>query len=337
MAINMKQYLAIFIIIITFCKDIDAHMYSINISVPIYPPIGYEWILPISLLILTIGNIIGLHLIYFSSWKKAFLFSIIGITFYYYFSLITLFIIAFIFVYNLNVKIWQKIFLSPMLFGSLVGIFWFMEPHSLCHGSEVGLGPPYPVFWGFNWSVVGILFFKWNLFIFLPLIISILFLTSFFKTQIFQIGALIGLNFLLYFICIIPFIADGALSHGWTGGYVFKACNERKAILSDALKKYIEKNGGKPPSYNSIQELFPELLPYIGEIKELWEFRMLHNKFTSHIWICPGEFAFNKKPKSYFIYPQKIRDHQSIFLDKIHTLISCPYHKNGKSVFIPKK
>ncbi len=333
----MKQYFIIFIIIITFCKYIDAHMYNINISVPNYPPIGYEYIIYLSLTIFIIGNTIGLHLIYFLSWKKSFLFSMIEVAFYYYFSLIILFIITFIFVYNLNVKIWQKIFLSLMLFGSLVGIFWLMEPHLHCYGSEIGLGSPYPVFWGFNWSVVGILFLKWNLFIFLSLIISILSLTSFFKIQVFQIGVLIGLNFLLYFICIIPFIADGALSHGWTGGYVFKACNERKAILSDALKKYIEKNSGKPPSYNSIQELFPDLLPYIGEIKELWEFRMLHNKFTSPIWICPGEFAFNKKPKSYFVNPQMIREHQSIFLDKIHTLISCPYHKNRNSVFIPEK
>jgi hypothetical protein len=93
----------------------------------------------------------------------------------------------------------------------------------------------------------------------------------------------VTVNIVVYIICLIPFIISGALSHGWTGDYVVKACNEKKDILTEALLKYTTQNNGKLPTANSMQELRPQIILYLKDIEELWKLRMSHDKFTSPI------------------------------------------------------
>lgn len=187
-----------------------------------------------------------------------------------------------------------------------------------------GLGPPSTVFWGFGWSEVGFLFVQWNL-------IGIAFLTC---------CAFIGRRFagakirecrritllltfsVAYLIGTVPFAATGALSHGWAGGYVNRACERNLEAIYTAMESYATDHDGKLPTGDNFSEVLVALEPYMEEGRSYYRVPPS---------VCPIGGAYEKVPEPYHwdrsFSGTTFKATVIRIVDDDQHPVSCPYHE----------
>jgi hypothetical protein len=183
-----------------------------------------------------------------------------------------------------------------------------------------GLGLGYPVFEGFGWSKVGILFIGWNMLGVIFLLLSIILSSNLWdRRKERKVLAILFANILLYCIGLVPYVAKGALTHGWAGGHVKIACNARISSFAIALNKYAHENDNRYPMVNTFDELISILSPYIERT---------HFPFRSPVGICPIGSALEQTPRQY-IWNAKLAG-KKIDMDELSdpnlSPIVCPYH-----------
>jgi hypothetical protein len=229
-----------------------------------------------------------------------------------------------------------------------------------------GLRCPCPVFWGFGWERVGLVFVAWNLtgVLVLTCVWGVgLLAASSLRRAAFCTGAallvglavvavfgsigllcllplavwqahrlrrlghatwrrqrlLLGANALIYLAGVSPYIASGALSHGWGGAYVAKACQSRMTAISTAAMAYA-KARGKMPEAGSLDELMTAIGPYLKTGKL---------RYGSPVTTCPMVAAYERQAASYVwnirysgMPAKAVREH----VDELEPIVTCPCH-----------
>ncbi len=271
-----------------------AHGIAKYISTPITPPAEFIWWLPVSLLLLFVFCFILIHKYFLFGWKKSFLCSI---------AIIPLFAISFF----------------------LFGLF----ASSITTAPLPGLGGPCPTFWGIGWREGGFLFLRWNIYGFLFLFLSSLLITNSWKNKT-KLKYGIAL-FLVYSMCLLPYIITGALLHGWTGYYAHSACDRRIKVLTQALIAYMEDNNGQIPDVYDFQEIS-------GIIKVYITYESLPYK-TFPLEVCPVGGVYERNPQQYEWNEYFTgKSFQSFDLTDDAFILNgspfiCPYHNSAASYF----
>lgn len=245
-------------------------------------------------------------------------------------------IVSFLMLVFLNYYINKRYELSEHPFSRAVatvfcfGLFFVLFGHIaslMTDAPPPGLGLPSPAFWGFGWDRVGGLFFGWNIYglVFL-LVFLILFgrLWRIFDQKKFWI--IFVLNIVLYAGCLTPYIVSGAFTHGWEGGEVRDRCDVRIDAYTKAIYDYAASHKGRFPEADSFSKLLPKIIPYLDT-----------RRFESHYgegrrFVCPHGDAFEKNPDQYVWNKRlsaKRTDEPDVMRD-VDFIIICPYHGQRK-------
>jgi len=284
----MKRSIATFLLFCSLPEVVEAHSFVRYVSTPITPPEEFRWWFPISATILLAGTFVIIWRLLNRNWLTA-----IGL------SVCTVSLFAF----------------SFFMFGSFAAGMTTAPPP--------GLGPPHLTFWGMGWQRVGFLFVRWNLYGCGFLIFSIYLVGGRRRTrERFKRLALYAI--VLYATALAPYIATGALVHGWAGGYVHGGCENRLKILNAALVEYSKIHDGQFPIVEGMDSLLIELSPYIPEGRL---------RYSVPIDVCPLAGAYERHPKHYVWNTtfsgsliQDLDPDPFYFFEK-EPPISCPYHK----------
>jgi hypothetical protein len=166
-------------------------------------------------------------------------------------------------------------------------------------------------------------------------ILSVLCLVSVFVYQLQRLRAcpqehrrrcrfLLGANLALYVFSLVPYVASGALSHGWAGGYVHGACDARMEAIANALAAYAKSHDGKLPKAASIEELIPKIQPDLDT---------KHFLYHSPVTVCPLGAAYERRPRPYE-WNRRYSDAPAVSVPELPEaesdfLLRCPYHKRA--------
>ena len=280
-----KHSIFVFAIVLAFFEEASAHGFALHVSTPVSPPAGYELISVVTLLSLVMVNIVLFKALWLAGWIRSIGISLLGIG---------IFSVSFYF------------------FGVFCTILNTAPPP--------GLGLRHPVFWGFGWDKVGIIFLGWNILGTLFLLGSIVLLGRLWrKLRTQKVLVILSFNIGIYLLGVVPYIATGALTHGWAGSHVRMACDVQLKDLIYALSKYAEKNDHKIPVGESLDELVPKLVPYMKRPK---------GRSGNPIHLCPLGCALEKLPKPY-VWNEKFTgetfDVNELPENAIIPIV-CPYH-----------
>jgi hypothetical protein len=280
-----KHSILVFAIVLAFVEEASAHGFALHVSTPVSPPAGYELISLVTLLSLVMVNIVLFKALWLAGWIRSIGISLLGIG---------IFSVSFYF------------------FGAFCTILNTAPPP--------GLGLRHPVFWGFGWDKVGIIFLGWNILGTLFLLGCIVLLGRLRrKLRIQKVLVILALNIGIYLLGVVPYIATGALTHGWAGSHIQIACDVQLKELIYALSQYAEKNDHKIPVGESLDELVPKLVPYMKRPK---------GRSGNPIHLCPLGCALEKLPKPYVWNKKFIGDtfDVNVLPEKVIIPIVCPYH-----------
>ena len=128
----------------------------------------------------------------------------------------------------------------------------------------------------------------------------------------------VAANAAAYLLCLAPYVATGALVHGWAGSHVRSACVRRVTELSKALARYANDHDGTLPTAGDMDELLGRLRPYIQD-------GAAGRSSPTHV--CPVAEAFLKDPKP-FVWNKELSGRRTREVDlwrKGAFLITCPY------------
>lgn len=282
------------------CINSYCHSFAVYVSTPISPPEGILlWMLPVSvLLMIALNTFLCCKLGKCEEPWKAIMISCISI-------------LAFVFFFHTYGRAAARADTGP----------------------PPGLGPPYPVYWGFTWKDVGDLFLEWNLYgmIFLLLVLPLI-LFTWKRFVLWKVLILFLSNILLYIFCLFPFIISGAFTHGWGGSYTFHGCRERIDVLENAIIKYALENDNKLPGAKDTDELMNIIKPYIKLKNDL--------HYNTHLNICPVYAAYNKRSETYKWNPEmsnvplKELESMAHANDSEIPVLECPSHPGICNVFM---
>ncbi len=126
-------------------------------------------------------------------------------------------------------------------------------------------------------------------------------------------------NMALYAACLTPFLLDGALSHGWAGGYAHMSCDHNRREVIRAMLRYRADNPATQPDAQTYAEMLERVAPYI---QSEW--------LTPEILrACPVAASFLKNPQPYTwsgTWPtRKTIERDLMHVPPDESLIGCPY------------
>ena len=128
----------------------------------------------------------------------------------------------------------------------------------------------------------------------------------------------VAANAAAYLLCLAPYVATGALVHGWAGSHVRSACARRVTQLSMALARYANDHDGTLPTAANIDELLARLRPYVQDGAA---------GRGGAIHVCPAAAAFLRNPQP-FVWNRELSGRPTRDVDlwrKGAFLITCPY------------
>jgi len=290
----MKRTTAIALFLCVLPATVSAHSFARYVSTPISPPKEFVWWFPVATAILLVGAFLIIWRLLRRHWLAA-----IGLSL----CAVALFAIPF------------------FMFGRFSA--------SVSTAPPPGLGSPHPTFWGMGWRRVGSLFVRWNIYGYGFLLCS-LFLCGGVRRTIGRFKKLAIWVLALYAIAIIPYLATGALVHGWAGGYVHNGCQRRLEILNSALVEYADKHDGQFPTADGIEFLLEELEPHLSQDVI---------RYSVPLEVCPLGGAYERQPKSYVwdasFSGARLQDVDPNRFFQEKAPISCPYHEHmgGRAAF----
>jgi hypothetical protein len=119
----------------------------------------------------------------------------------------------------------------------------------------------------------------------------------------------------------VPYVATGALSHGWAGSYANRACEGNIEAIYNALDQYVANHDGHLPTASNFSEVFEQLAPYFKEPRTY---------YGIPADTCSIGGAYEKKPKTYEWAPTfnglTIKEAAIRMTDSYEFPINCPYH-----------
>jgi len=196
-----------------------------------------------------------------------------------------------------------------------------MYAAGLSTGPPPGLGLPHPTFWGMGWRRVGWLFIRWNIYGYAFLVGSLLACARRKRTRA-EFRKVAFWCMAIYGVGLLPYLATGALTHGWAGGYVHQGCERRIEVLNTALVEYAKQHGGRLPTVDGFDVLLQELGPYLTNERL---------GYGVPVHTCPAGAAYLRDPKRYVWDTQysgaelQDTDWYEVAADQVP--IACPYHQ----------
>lgn len=234
----------------------QAHGFAIYVSTPVSPPVRYEFVSILALSVLFVANILLFKRVLLFAWDRSIIMSFLATAFF---------------------------AVSFFVFGALCA--------GLSTAPPPGLGLRYAVYRGFGWGKVGGLFVTWNVLGLLFLLANVVLFGRLHKRlRERKVRIVLYVNVGAYLLSLVPYIATGALAHGWAGTYVGMDCNSQIRDLVAALGKCAEKNDRKFPVASSFDELYLQIAPYLEKTKG-WHDNPIH--------FCPVGWAFERAPTPY--------------------------------------
>ena len=275
---------------LSFASSAGAHGFARYVSTPISPPAGFEWVRWAYIaIVITLGS--------FLVWRvtKDRLTTVTGFV------------------------------ITVLSFGSLtlwmLGRFWSSQSTA----PPPGLGPPSTPFWGFGWSESGIIFIVWNLLGLGAIVCFVILAKKLFRGRIGEASRVRLAAPLLgcYLLGVVPYVATGALSHGWAGSYANRGCERNIKAIYDALDEYVANHDGRLPAASNFSEVFEQLDPYFEEPRTY---------YGMPADICPIGGAYKKEPKTYewdsSFNGLSIKEAAIRMMDLNEFPINCPYHES---------
>jgi len=288
----MKRTIPAFFLLLALAGTAGAHGFARYVSTPVTPPIEFVWWGYVASTIFILGTLVIIWRLLDRHWFYSIVMSC---------CTLALFITAFV------------------MFGRFAS--------SMSTAPPPGLGEPCDTFWGMGWDEVGGLFVQWNLYGF-----------GFFLCSLFICGGIrrarkrfvrpAVTSFVIYVIALAPYIATGALVHGWTGSYVDLNCSHGLGVLCKTLIEYSKEHDGQLPTVDGIDALSRELEPYLAKSD---------SSCFRPDYVCPLGDAYERRPKRYVWNtdfsgkPYKDIDLDIFFSDE--GPLSCSYHRYRRPLF----
>ena len=284
----MKRLGAIGLLLCVLPTVAAAHSFALYVSTPVTPPQEFRWWFPVAIAILLAGTFVIIWRILDRNWLASIGMSLCAI--------------------------------------ALFAVSFFMFGRFATGGSTApppGLGFPSPTFWGMGWRRAGWLFLLWNLYGYGFLLCS-LYLCSGMRRTRKGFRKLAVCTLLLYVVGLVPYLATGALVHGWAGSYVHMGCWQRVQLLYTALVEYIETHDGRFPTADGMEPLLKELGPHLSEGRIRYS--------STPIDVCPLVGAYERQPQHYIWnssfsgVPLDVIAPDTLVQENVP--ISCPYHES---------
>ena len=275
---------------LSFASFAEAHGFARYVSTPISPPAGFEWV---RWAYIAIAIILGSLFVW--SLTKARLLTV------------TAFVITVI--GSGSLALW------------MLGRFWATQSTA----PPPGLGPPSTPFWGFGWGEAGTIFIVWNLLGLGAIVCFALLGKKLFRGRIGEASRVRLAAPLLgcYLLGIVPYVATGALSHGWAGSYANRGCERNVKAIYDALDEYVANHGGRLPSASSFSDVFEQLAPYFEEPRTY---------YGMPADTCSIGGAYEREPKTYewdlTFNGLPIEEAAKRMTNSSEFPIDCPYHES---------
>ncbi len=250
----MKRSLPIAILILAASPAIAwSHSFAIYVSTPLTPPATYEWTY-VSLIFIAIS----LTLCHRFAAKR---------------TLITSFLTA----------------VATTLVFWVVFVYIGRFAASTSTAPPPGLGPPSAIYLRWRHDELGRLFAFWNAFGVVLLAAATFVVGRVWKLKTGRL-ALLAVPVIVYLSFLSPFLATGAIAHGWAGGYVMNAGEDQLYEINRACWLYAEENNGRFPIANDIDELLPKIETHISKPE---------SRYGNPITVHPAAWAFEKDPKPF--------------------------------------
>lgn len=282
----------VFAILLATPASALAHGMSVYVSTPISPPDGFQWVAFSSIAFLVAVNFLLLGKLKLAAWSSALLRSPVGIG---------AFAVCF------------------FLFGVMAT--------SLSTAPPPGLDWGQPVLWGRDWTAVGSLFIRWNIYGLVFLWGGVTVVTKLWKDWRSRKTLVLMLtNLGAYVICLLPYILTGAFTHGRPGGYTHDTCQMQISRLGAGLLGYARANENRMPDEISMEGVVREIGPFLTPHEQ-----MLRRPFHA----CPVSGAFEKKATPY-TWNIDLSGKGLVEFEELQEpapLISCSYHGPSQRVY----
>ena len=218
---------------------------------------------------------------------------------------------------------WPHAAARAALATGVFGVTFFLFGHLVSNSNTApppGLGWAYPVQWGLGHVPhARAIFARWNAFGLLFLASALLLLVvELRRRHVLRCALVLAANAAVYALCIVPFLASGAITHGWPGGYVYDRCEDQLCKLGGAMLEWSREHEGRLPSAETMESLFSELEPYLAYPE---------NSQARPIYFCPVGSAFDRTPRPYIWNSAlaRITLRELAQLDRPQPVIRCPY------------
>jgi len=126
----------------------------------------------------------------------------------------------------------------------------------------------------------------------------------------------------VYAACLVPYLASGAIAHGWAGGYVASHCDDKIRLLRQAAIRYALHHEGRLPSAKTNAEFLDAVRPYLKLPGDMDEKDLL---------VCRAGAAFEAHPEP-LRWNAEFAGKSIAELSKLEEpprLIVCPYALRG--------
>lgn len=275
---------------LAFASSAGAHGFARFSSTPISPPAGFEWV---RWAYIAVTVVLGSLLVWRLTKARlttavAFVITVIGTG---------------------SLTLW------------VLGRFWATQSTA----PTPGLGPASTPFLGFGWSEVGTVFIVWNVLGLAAIVSFVVLGKKLFGGRIGETGRVRLAAPLLgcYLLGVVPYVATGALTHGWAGSYAHRGCESNIKAIYDALDEYVAAHDGRLPAATSFSEVFELLAPY-------FEAPRTYYRMPSDTCSIGG--AYEREPKTYQWDPTfngLSIEEAAVRMTHSHEFpIDCPYHES---------
>lgn len=312
-----------------------AHGYAISPSTPVSPPLGHEWIAAVTLAAITLANIVLLRVLGLARWRSAIPAGLL---------------VTITFAVQFFCSGWfpgTTTTAPPDAPGVPLPVFWgfgwrrvgltFLMWNLAGIALLLCMAGSFVFALARRWRDVLVLWVAMGIGILITaiagaiaagvfaliLLVILRCWRTLAPTKTKAMGILLSANALLYVGGLVPYIASGALSHGWCGGYVHGGCESRIKAIVWAMAGYALDHDDRLPEAASFDELLVKIEPYLDP-EQTPRF-----SYASPIGICPRGAAYERSASPYIWNPR----YSGALLDKIpeypenqeDAVLACPY------------
>jgi len=275
--------------LVSFAADARADGFARFVSIPVRPPFGFEWVKHGSLALLALANI----LLFVRRGSRSWLVTALSV---------------------------------PIALGVFTWIFRDGSERVLLNYAPPPLkGVPSPVFWGWGWRQVGFAFARWNLVGLCFLLVCVAPVAWYHRFTTCKKAALVlAVNAGAYALCLTPYIAAGALTHGWHGGgHVFTDCRFKICAIVSATATYARDHEGRLPRGRSIEDV-------LRHCPSPQQWYRSYNYGPAYV--CPAGAARERMPLPYLWNAEMSGKPIGQALRLLRNggfLVECPYHRRS--------